>query len=152
MATVLCIDDNPDSLNMRKCILGKQGYSVLTADNGTDALRALADNPVDLVVLDYRMPDMDGLAVARAICQRDESTRIVLLIGCPKQEVPEELVRIVDAFVSKGQDPAVLLGNLQRLTDLAQETLAWEVISSTVRQSKNETYAPFSAAHHPLTH
>jgi len=46
---------------MRQCILGKEGYSVLTADNGTDALRALAENPVDIVVLDYRMPDMDGL-------------------------------------------------------------------------------------------
>ena len=79
MATVLCIDDNADSLNMRQCILGKEGYSVLTADNGTDALRALAENPVDIVVLDYRMPEMDGLAVARAICQRDESTHIVLL-------------------------------------------------------------------------
>ena len=93
----------------------------MTADNGTDALRALAENPVDIVVLDYRMPDMDGLAVARAICQRDESTHIVLLTGCPKEELPEELVRIVHAFVSKGQDPPVLLGNLQRLTGLAEK-------------------------------
>lgn len=86
MTTVLCIDDNADSLIVRKCILGKEGYSVLTADNGSDGLRALAENPVDVVVLDYRMPEMDGLAVAREICQRDESPFIVLLTGSRRRK------------------------------------------------------------------
>lgn len=47
-----------------------QGYSVLTADNGPVGLRLLAENPVDIIVFDYVMPDMDGLAVAAAIRER----------------------------------------------------------------------------------
>ena len=55
-------DDDRESLQIRKLLLETQGYSVLTADNGPEGLRLLAENPVDIIVLDYVMPDMDGLA------------------------------------------------------------------------------------------
>ena len=54
----------------------KPGIFSVDADNGSDGLQALAENPVNVVVLDYRMPEQDGLAVAKTICQRDESTDI----------------------------------------------------------------------------
>ena len=121
MSTVLCIDDNAESLNIRKFILGQKGYSVLTADNGADGLAALAENPVDVVVLDYRMPDMDELAVATAIRKRHGN--ILLLTGC-LDEVPEELSHIVDASLTKGEHPEVLLRKLRRLTQREEASCA----------------------------
>jgi CheY-like chemotaxis protein len=68
--TILCIDDNRAGLAIRKLLLEHQGYSVLTAEDGVIGLSLLERHPVDAVVLDYRMPGMDGDAVAQIIRQR----------------------------------------------------------------------------------
>jgi len=60
MPTVLCIDDNRESLQIRKLLLEMQGYAVLTADSGHAGLSLLAENLVDVIVLDYRMPERMG--------------------------------------------------------------------------------------------
>ena len=93
---------------------------MLTADNGADGLARLAESPVDVVVLDYRMPDMDGLAVATAIRKRHGNIAILLLTGC-LEEVPEQLSQMVDASLTKGQSPEVLLTRLQQLTARCEE-------------------------------
>jgi CheY-like chemotaxis protein len=59
MPTVLCIDDNAEALKIRIRMLETEGYSVLTANNGAVGLKLLAENSVDVVVLDYMMPEMD---------------------------------------------------------------------------------------------
>ena len=92
MPTVLCIDDNRESLQIRKLLLEMQGYAVLTADNGPIGLRLLDENSVDVIVLDYRMPEMDGLAVATAIRERPHHVPILMLTGYPK-ELPKECRR-----------------------------------------------------------
>jgi len=89
MPTVLCIDDDRESLQIRKLLLETQGYSVLTADNGPEGLGLLAENRVDIIVLDYVMPDMDGLAVATAIRERHGRIPVVLLTGYPKELLQE---------------------------------------------------------------
>ena len=82
--TVLCIDDNRQSLHIRKLLLEMQGYRVFTADSGHAGLNLLAESVVDVVVLDYRMPEMDGLSVATAIRERPDHIPILVLIGYPK--------------------------------------------------------------------
>ncbi len=118
--SILCIDDRLDGLNIRKLMLETQGYSVLTADNGESGLRLLAEHPADAVVLDYNMDGMDGLAVATAIRARYGRLPIVLLSGYPK-DIPKELLDLVDATVTKGEDPQVLLDELRRLTGGAKK-------------------------------
>src|SRR5215472_2754472 len=65
----------------------------------------LAENSVDVVVLDYMLPEMDGLAVAMAIREHHEQRPILLLTGYPK--VPKELLEIVNGCVRKGQAAGV---------------------------------------------
>jgi len=113
MPTVLCIDDNAEALKIRIRMLETEGYSVLTANNGAVGLKLLAENSVDVVVLDYMMPEMDGLAVAMAIREHHGQVPILLLTGYPK--VPKELLEIVNGCVRKGQAAGVLLGELERL-------------------------------------
>ena len=130
MPTVLCIDDNRQSLHIRKLLLEMQRYTVLTADSGHAGLSLLAENLVDVVVLDYRMPEMDGLAVATAIRKSHEQIPIVLLTGYPK-EPPKQLLDMVDAFMTKGQSPDLLLGELRRLTGGARKPPARDIVTQT---------------------
>jgi CheY-like chemotaxis protein len=64
---ILCIDDEPVGLRVRKMLLESQGYKVLTATSGREGLQLFATHPVDAVVLDYTMPEMNGDQVAIAL-------------------------------------------------------------------------------------
>jgi len=120
MPTVLCIDDNAEAVKIRKRMLETEGYFVLTANNGPVGLKLLAENSVDVVVLDYMMPEMDSLAVAMAIREHHGQVPILLLTGYPK--VPKELLEIVNGCVRKDQAAGVLLGELERLGVRATKT------------------------------
>jgi CheY-like chemotaxis protein len=93
-------------------------------------LKLLAENSVDVIVLDYRMPEMEGLAVATAIRKCHEHIPIVLLTGYPK-EPPKQLLDMVDAFMTKGQSPDLLLGELRRLTGGAKKPPTRDIVAQT---------------------
>ena len=68
--TVLCVDDEKIGLRVRKIMLESRGYAVLTANNGPEGLKVFDENHVDLVVLDYFMPDLNGGEVASEMRRR----------------------------------------------------------------------------------
>ena len=106
--TILCIDDESTGLILRKLLLEGEGYSVLLASGGLEGLTTLQSSPVEAVVLDYRMPDMNGDEVALQIRKLWPSMPIILLSGYP-QDVPEHMLNQVNAFICKGGDPGELL-------------------------------------------
>lgn len=65
--TVLCVDDEPDSTELMAEILGAAGAKVLTANSGEEALGVLEDNPVDVVLSDVGMPQMDGYELIQRV-------------------------------------------------------------------------------------
>ena len=67
MTTILIVDDKSTSRRMLSYMLNKHGYVALTADNGRDALAQLAAQPIDLILSDIAMPEMDGLALLQAV-------------------------------------------------------------------------------------
>ena len=75
---VLAIDDEPPIRKLLRMGLSTQGYEVLEASNGKNALELLAQNP-DLVILDLGLPDMQGLDLLRTIRARNERVPIVVL-------------------------------------------------------------------------
>ena len=110
---ILCIDDYKQGLHARKLILEAAGYDVITASSGRIGLRLLGRHPVQLVILDYGMPEMNGEAVAREIKRTHPHVPILMLSG--QLDIPKRASSAVDAFVAKGQSPAVLLGELTAL-------------------------------------
>ena len=64
---ILCVDDEPVGLTVRKLLLERKGYAVETASNGPSAIDMFKIRPFDLVLLDYYMPAMNGAEVARAM-------------------------------------------------------------------------------------
>jgi CheY-like chemotaxis protein len=105
---VLCVDDDPDILKVRKLLLESKGYSVITAGSGQQALEHISKEPdVDLVLLDYRMPGMNGDELAQKLRQQFPSLRLIAVSGV--EDLPEQLLKNVDASVPKASDPELLL-------------------------------------------
>lgn len=113
--TILSVDDEPGILLTRQLILEGEGYEVLSAADGDQALRIFAGRPVDLVLLDYVMPGMNGGVVAKEIRNHNPRVPIVLISASP---VEEQSLGCVDCFISKGDGPALLLAKIEQLLAL----------------------------------
>ena len=78
---ILLVDDNQHGLAARKAVLEEQGYSIVTAACGPDALEILASRKINLVVTDYRMPRMNGVELIARIRATEPAMPIILLSG-----------------------------------------------------------------------
>ena len=112
---LLCIDDEATGLMIRKMILERSGYSVLTAQDGPEGLDLFRSEAVDAVVVDYYMPKMDGGTVASTMKKLRPTVPIVMLSAY--LNLPEGSLSAVDAFITKGQSPEILLEKLQAILD-----------------------------------
>ena len=100
MVCILCIDDNRDVLKSLAEVLRASGYSTLIALSGNQGLSLLVRNSVDLVVLDYEMPGMNGDLAAQAIRRSKPEVPIILFTGMP-DDIPGSVRQNVNAVVSK---------------------------------------------------
>jgi CheY-like chemotaxis protein len=110
---VLCVDDELIGLKVRKILLERSGYRVLTAPNGSAGLELFRNEPVDCVVLDYSMPGMNGGEVAAKM--REVKPHIPILLLSAYVGLPSEVLSIVDMCMTKGEGPPVLLDKLGSL-------------------------------------
>ena len=113
--TVLCVEDEDLQLKMRKSLFESEGFNVLTAQTGLQALELFRANAVDAVVLDYWMAGMNGMAVATELKRLRPTVPIVVLSGWTS--LPGETIGLVDAWFQKAQtQPAELVSTVSRLT------------------------------------
>src|ERR1700751_6387265 len=80
-AAILCIDDEEPALLVRRRLLEKAGYRVFTALTGKEGIELFRFQPIDAVILDYWMADMNGLEVATQLKSLSPKTPIILLSG-----------------------------------------------------------------------
>jgi CheY-like chemotaxis protein len=139
---VLCIDDNAPGLAVRRCVLEHWGYKVSTAVDGMAGFRVLENLPVDVVVLDYCMPGMNGGLVAEVIKTRWPEVRIVLLSGY--HAVPKSVAEWADAFVTKGGSSRRLRTVLARLATPASTKMVTpsEAITDPSRKKSAASIGP----------
>jgi CheY-like chemotaxis protein len=116
---ILSVDDEPALLFTREKILECEGYEVLSAADGEMALDALDANAVDLVLLDYKMPRMDGGTAAREMKRRAPHVPIIMVSA---NRVPGEALALVDCFIPKGQGPELLLAAIHQLLLMTTDT------------------------------
>jgi len=110
---LLCVDDEPVGLEIRKVMLERQGFEVLTATNGHDALRLFAANPIRAAVLDYAMPGMNGGELAAELRRLKPDLKIMMLSA--HIDLPDEVVSLVDMRVVKGTSPTAFLAGVKQL-------------------------------------
>ena len=113
--TILCVDDYETSLAGWCLYLQHAGYSVTTARTAQEGLERFAVSPVDLVLLDYAMPDSNGDDVAAMMKRIKPDVHILMFSGVPN--VPENARLHVDAFLQKGQSPTGVLDKIHELVE-----------------------------------
>ncbi len=130
-ATILIVDDEEDIVQLLKYNLEKEGYNVLTAHNGADAIKIAEQSPLDLIILDVMMPEMDGYAVCRKLrtTQLHASTPIIFLtarVGELDEILGLELG--ADDYIQKPISPRVLLARLKSIFRRSSEMTKTETV------------------------
>src|SRR5271169_6128829 len=120
---VLCVDDEVVGLQIRKILLERAGYRVLTATDGPSGLEIFSAEPVEAVVLDYSMPGMHGGEVA--VRMRQVKPQVPILLLSAYMGLSVEVTSLVDLYMTKGEGAPVLLEKLgsllQPLINASQE-------------------------------
>jgi two-component system phosphate regulon response regulator PhoB len=122
---VLIVDDEPDAVDFTKEVVEGEGYSVVTASDGSKGLAAMRREKPDLVILDVQMPDMDGFEVFQEM-KKDESLKsipVVMLtgikekvgIGFSADEMKSFMGERPSDYIEKPIDPAKLKQALNKI-------------------------------------
>ncbi|MGB7132709.1 MAG: response regulator [Candidatus Sulfotelmatobacter sp.] len=117
---ILLADDSVTAQNMGRKILADAGYEVIAVNNGSAALKKIAELKPDLVILDVYMPGYSGLEVCQRLKEAPETARIPVLLTVGKLEPfkPEEAQRVrAEAFIVKPFEASELLSALSKLED-----------------------------------
>ena len=102
---ILVVDDEPDMLELILRALAKKGYQSLSATNGPDGIRLNEQEHPDLIVLDLRMPGMDGIETLRQIRQKDAKVRVVILTGYGHPDTIRDAADLdISEYLSKSFD------------------------------------------------
>jgi CheY-like chemotaxis protein len=110
---VLVVDDDPSILRMLRVVFRGDGFDVLTATNGAEALEECERSQPDVVVLDLEMPVMDGREFFRELRRRGNAVPVLILSAYGSDRVRSELR--ADAFVNKPFEPDYLVSEVTRI-------------------------------------
>src|ERR1700690_1735523 len=115
---ILVVDDQPLNIELLEAHLVPQGYAVVKAASGEEALEKLSNNRIDLVLLDVMMPRMSGIEVLEKL-RADKKTRFIPVVMVTVLKETEDRVKALEAgcddFISKPFDKHELLARVQSL-------------------------------------
>jgi two-component system sensor histidine kinase/response regulator len=131
--TLLVVDDESTNRDVLSRRLRRQGHTVVTADNGNDALAVMRETPFDLVLLDIMMPDMDGYEVLRRVKSDDRLRHIPVVMISAIDEL-QSVVRCIAAgaedYLAKPFNPTLLQARigacLEKKRSRDRETLLFD--------------------------
>lgn len=116
MPQILIVDDEPNLRTLYRRELEDEGYEVFEAGSAEEGLRAFESVRPDLVVLDVRMPGMNGLEAMARILDRDR--RIPIVLNTAYDSYRDDFTSwAADAYVTKGPDTAELMRTIRRLLE-----------------------------------
>ena len=114
--SVLIVEDDPDVSKILQTLLESQGgYSVTTAADGINALMVVGRERPDLMILDIKIPGVDGIEVCRQIKADPKGKTAIIAISGQPDSSAKALAAGADAFVSKPLDPEGLLVQVKKL-------------------------------------
>jgi len=118
--SILCVDDDQAALSGWCLYLQSKGYRVVGASTGEEGLQTFAVQPIDLVVLDYSMPELNGSAVSEVMKRIKPKVPIILFTG--SVGVPETIRKTVDQQILKGGEPAELLEKIDNVLSISESS------------------------------
>jgi two-component system, OmpR family, response regulator VicR len=125
MTKIMVVDDEPDLLEVVKLILESDGYQVVTAGGGQEALDKLEKEKPELVLLDIIMPKMDGWEVFSRIKSNPKTTDIPVIMLTAKDQRIDKLIGLhvvrVDDYITKPFGRSELLERIKRVLQEKQK-------------------------------
>jgi CheY-like chemotaxis protein len=115
VAKILVVDDERDVVELLKFLLEKDGYQVVTAYNGREALDVTNQSAPDLILLDVMMPEMDGYTVQTQLLDDPKTKQIPIIILTAKGQLRDVFAMSsnVKAYIEKPFDPKTLRLKIQ---------------------------------------
>ena len=118
---ILCIEDEPEMLDLLKLILSRRGFEVIGADGGRIGLELLKEHQPDLVLLDLMMPDMDGWDVFQQIKADDNLKHTPVIVVTAKAQNIDKVLGLhiakVDDYIAKPFSPKELLASIDKILE-----------------------------------
>ena len=147
LSLILLVDDDPSALYTKGRVLRQAGFEVLEATTGAEGLRLLAERAPRLVVLDVRLPDMNGWEICRQIKGNPETSSVLVLQTSATFVSEADTVRALeggaDACLTEPIEPPVLVATVRALLrarvaeDALREALAREQLARTAAEAAN---------------
>ncbi|MEO6027218.1 MAG: response regulator [Candidatus Binatia bacterium] len=113
---VLVVDDDRNAVDILNRLLTKEGFLVQCAHGGREALALVAAHPIDVILLDVMMPDMDGFQVCEALRQNDRTREIPIILLTAKDDMETRVVGMrlgVSEFLTKPINKTELFARLR---------------------------------------
>ena len=121
---VVCIEDEPEMIDLVRLILGRKGFDVIGADGGVEGLETVRREKPDLVLLDLMMPDMDGWEVYQQIKADDDLRDIPVVVVTAKAQSIDKVLGLhiakVDDYITKPFGPQELLESVEKILGITQ--------------------------------
>ncbi|MBI5848905.1 MAG: response regulator [Nitrospirae bacterium] len=115
---ILCVDDEPTNLKLLEAMLLPRGYAVIKASDGTEALKKIKEHPIDLVLLDVMMPNLNGFDVCRMLKEDSRYREIPVVMITALQSKQDRIASIeagAEDFISKPFDHTEVLARIRML-------------------------------------
>jgi DNA-binding response OmpR family regulator len=116
---VVCIEDEPEMIDLVKLILSRKGFQVVGAMGGREGLEAIQNEKPDLVLLDLMMPDMDGWEVYQKMKADDQTKSIPVIVVTAKAQSIDKVLGLhiakVDDYITKPFGPQELMESVEQV-------------------------------------
>ena len=114
-ATILVIEDNPDNIRLVDYVLRAHGYEPLLATSGAEGLQIAGEAKPDLILLDIRMPHMDGYEVAARLRQMDLAATKIVAVTASAMVGDRERIDAAgfDGYIQKPIDPETFMTDIE---------------------------------------
>lgn len=105
MVRILVVDDEPDACDFLKQFLTLKGYQATTATSGPEALKKVKEERPDLILLDIRMPGMDGIEVLRRVKEVDVAIGVIMITAVKDEEIGKQALQMgANDYITKPLD------------------------------------------------
>jgi DNA-binding response OmpR family regulator len=121
METILCVDDDPNILELYRDEFSGEGYHVILARNGKEALRKFESEKLDVVVMDIRMPQMGGIETLGAMLGKDRQMPVILNTSYPQYR-DNFMTWGAEAYVTKSSDFRELKTKIREVLERRKKT------------------------------
>ncbi|MEJ2510018.1 MAG: response regulator [Anaerolineales bacterium] len=122
---VVCVEDEPEMIDLIRLILGRKGYEVIGAHGGMAAMQIIQEHMPDVILLDLMMPDMDGWEVYQKLKADEDVKNIPVIVVTAKAQSIDKVLGLhiakVDDYISKPFSPQELLDSIDQILNRAAD-------------------------------